>query len=159
VPHVVVIPHLGPDGSCLSPPSEQPYPPLCASSRPPPPPPPACCVHPWSSFDLATILRYLTSTLKSGDPLGVLMLRYIFHLTAAIDTVSFVLSLRGLGWLTQSVSIDVAIRDCILGPGESMSSGQGVSCVRQCYWWLYGQRVPAPSNLDAEVHIPPPCCH
>lgn len=57
----------------------------------------ACCAHPWSSFDLAIVLRYLASTLKSGDPLGVLMLRYILQLTAAIDTVSVHLSMSLLG--------------------------------------------------------------
>lgn len=48
---------------------------------------PACLAHPWSSFDLSTVLRYLFDTLKEGDSLSVLLLRRIFTYMSGIDGV------------------------------------------------------------------------
>jgi hypothetical protein len=52
-----------------------------------------CCVagvaHPWSSFDLSTILRYLASTMKAGDPMGILLLRTVLYRMSGIEGVSW----------------------------------------------------------------------
>ena len=47
----------------------------------------ACLSHPWSSFDLSTVLRYLADTLKEGDAQSVLLLRRIFTHMSGIDGV------------------------------------------------------------------------
>lgn len=52
-----------------------------------------CCAagvaHPWSSFDLSTILRYLASTMKAGDPMGILLLRTMLYCMSGIEGVSW----------------------------------------------------------------------
>ena len=47
----------------------------------------AGAAHPWSSFDLSTILRYLASTMKAGDPMGILLLRTVLSHRSGIQGV------------------------------------------------------------------------
>lgn len=50
--------------------------------------PAACTVHPGHTFDVPTVLHYLTDSLKRGDSLAVLLLKRIFTCMSGIDGVS-----------------------------------------------------------------------